>query len=283
MTALPSTFEAMSKSTMTATAAALLIVPIALLGACSANKHHPPAQKTPSSSGTAAPPAGTERITSQLRTADGKPVANATVDFANGYATVTVETVAAGILTPGFHGMHIHSVGRCDANSVAPTGGAPADFASAGGHFDAPGYTGHPHSGDLTSLEVRPDGSAKLVTTTAAFTAADLRGGQGTALIIHENPDNFGNIPKRYDSNGPDKETLATGDAGKRVACGVISPPTGASTSTETSTVTETVGPPHTETHTTTTTTTSSSTSTSTSTSTATTSAPTAAPPGQGG
>jgi Cu-Zn family superoxide dismutase len=279
----------MSKST-TVTAAALLVVPVALLGACSNNK--PSANQSTSSSSSAAPPAGTDRITSQLRTADGKPDANATLDFANGYATVTVETVAGGILTPGFHGMHIHSVGKCDANSVAPTGGEPADFNSAGGHFDAPGYSGHPHSGDLTSLEVRPDGSAKLVTTTAAFTAADLRGGEGTALIIHQDPDNFGHIPPRYQVNGtagPDKDTLATGDAGKRVACGVISPPSGASTSTATSTVTVS-GPPPTgsTTHTTTSssptsTSTSSSTSTSTSTSTSSSAAPAGPPPGPGG
>ena len=128
----------MSKST-TITAAALLAVPVALLGACSqqqiATRQAPRRRHLP--------PPGTERMTTQLRTADGKPVANATLDFANGYATVTVETVAGGILTPGFHGLHIHSVGRCDANSVAPTGGAPADFASAGGHFEAPGQSGH--------------------------------------------------------------------------------------------------------------------------------------------
>jgi superoxide dismutase, Cu-Zn family len=246
MTAIPGTPGAMSKS-MTVTAAALLVVPVALLSACSNNKQS--SNETTSSSATTSPPAGTEKLTTQLRTADGQPVANATLDFANGYATVTVETVTGGILTPGFHGLHIHSVGRCDANSVAPSGGAPADFNSAGGHFDAPGHSGHPHSGDLASLEVRPDGSAKLVTTTSAFTAADLRGGEGTALIIHQDPDNFGNIPTRYQINGtpgPDQETLATGDSGKRVACGVISPPSGASasTSTSTSTVTTTVGAP---------------------------------------
>ena len=172
---------------------------------------------------------------SSLRT----PVANATFDFANGYATVTVETVAARILSPGFHGMHVHSVGKCEANSVPPTGGTAGDFNSAGGHYQAPGHTGHPASGDLTSLEVRTDGGAKLVTTTDSFTAADLLGGEGTALIIHQDPDNFGNIPDRYTSKsgapGPDQETLATGDAGKRVACGVIGSET-ATTSTPTTT-----------------------------------------------
>ena len=59
-----------------------------------------------------------------------------------GYVTITVKTTAAGQLTPGFHGMHIHSVGKCEPNSVAPTGGAPGDFNSAGGHFQAAGHTG---------------------------------------------------------------------------------------------------------------------------------------------
>ena len=68
----------------------------------------------------------------------------------------------------------------------------------------------------------------------------------GLTLIIHEDPDNFGNIPPRYTLNGapgPDQETLATGDSGKRVACGVIAPASTASTSTSTSTVTTTAGP----------------------------------------
>ncbi|MFZ0831484.1 MAG: superoxide dismutase family protein [Mycobacterium sp.] len=230
---------------ITLVATAILAAPVALLSACGNNKES--ANESTSSSAMAAP-AGTEQVRTQLRSPDGREVANATFDFANGFATLTVETVAPGILAPGFHGMHVHSVGKCEPNSVAPTGGAPGDFLSAGGHFQAPGHTGAPQSGDLTSLEVRPDGSAKLVTTTSAFTAEDLRGGSGTALIIHEQADNFGNIPPRYSVNGkpgPDQETLDTGDAGKRVACGVLAAPTNAttSTSTSTSTVTTTATP----------------------------------------
>ena len=154
-------------------------------------------------------------------------MATADFDFASGYATVTVKTTGAGELAPGFHGLHIHSVGKCEANSVAPTGGEPGDFNSAGGHFQVPGHSGHPASGDLTSLQVREDGSGELVTTTDAFTAEDLLAGAKTAIIIHEKADNFANIPpERYQQiNGtppPDETTLATGDAGKRVACGVI-------------------------------------------------------------
>ena len=105
---------------------------------------------------------------------------------------------------------------------MAPTGGPAGDFLSAAGHFQAPGHTAHPASGDLSSLQVRADGAAKLVTTTDTFTAEQLLAGQGTAIIIHEKPDNFANIPDRYSDTGADAETLATGDAGKRVACGVI-------------------------------------------------------------
>ena len=149
------------------------------------------------------------------------------VDFSAGYATVTVETTGTGKLTPGFHGVHIHAAGKCEPNSVAPAGGAPGDFLSAGAHFQAPGHSAHPASGDLTSLQVRQDGSAKMVTTTDAFTEDDLLAGAKTAIIIHADADNFANIPpERYNqvngTPGPDETTMMTGDAGKRVACGVI-------------------------------------------------------------
>jgi superoxide dismutase, Cu-Zn family len=162
-----------------------------------------------------------------MKAADGTQVATATFAFEPGYATITVETTGTGKLSPGFHGVHIHSVGKCEGNSVSPAGGSPGDFNSAGGHFQVPGHSGHPASGDLSSLRVRQDGSGVLVTTTDAFTEDDLLAGQQTAIIIHENADNFANIPpERYNqvngTPGPDETTMATGDAGKRVACGVI-------------------------------------------------------------
>jgi len=228
----------------TVAAAALFAVPVLALSACSPNEPiatspgttpsvwtGSPAPSASASEGGHGPasvnePSG-EKLTAQLKLADGTTVATADIQFAGGFATVTVETTAPGELTPGFHGLHIHSVGKCEANSVAPTGGAPGDFNSAGAHFQKAGHTGHPASGDLTSLQVRADGTAKLVTTTDAFTAEDLQGGAKTAIIIHEKADNFANIPpERYQQvNGnppPDEITMATGDAGKRVACGVI-------------------------------------------------------------
>ncbi|CAA0108983.1 Superoxide dismutase [Cu-Zn] [Mycolicibacterium vanbaalenii] len=224
----------------TVAAVTMFAVPALALTACSPNEPiadtpgTTPAIWTGSPSPSASPGeqggqqgSGSEILTADLNLADGTTVATAEIAFADGYATVTVQTTAAGELAPGFHGLHIHSVGRCEADSVAPTGGAPADFASAGGHLQVPGHSGHPASGDLSSLQVREDGSAMLVTTTDAFTSEELLDGAGTAIIIHEDADNFANIPpERYQQvNGdppPDQTTLATGDAGARVACGVI-------------------------------------------------------------
>ncbi|WP_370330341.1 superoxide dismutase family protein [Mycolicibacterium hippocampi] len=226
----------------TVAAVTLFAVPALALTACSPNE---PIADTPGTTpsvwtGSPSPSASPgeqgggaqegssgETLTADLNLPDGTTIATAEIEFSDGYATVTVQTTVAGELAPGFHGLHIHSVGTCEADSVAPTGGAPADFASAGGHLQVPGHSGHPASGDLSSLQVREDGSAMLVTTTDAFTAEELLGGAGTAIIIHEDADNFANIPpERYQQvNGdppPDQTTLATGDAGARVACGVI-------------------------------------------------------------
>lgn len=173
-----------------------------------------------------------DTLTAEINAADGSQVAAATIEFKDddGFAIITVQTVVPGLLSPGMHGMHIHAVGKCEANSVGPSGGAPGDFLSAGGHLQAGGSASHPsHGGDLSSLQVRGDGTAMLVTTSNAFDRADLLDGGGTAIIIHESADNFANIPAdRYQqidggATGPDAVTLATGDSGKRVACGVIS------------------------------------------------------------
>lgn len=161
---------------------------------------------TSSPSVSSAPRAGS--LAADLKAPDGKPVATATFDFTEGYVTVTVKTVAPGILAPGFHAMHVHEIGKCEPNSVAPTGGPPGNFLSAGGHYQAPGHTGNPESGDLTSLEVRSDGSAYLVTTTDAFTRDDLLAGNKTALMLHG----------AGDSSMPGMAGMSE----ERIACGVI-------------------------------------------------------------
>ncbi|MFD4292163.1 superoxide dismutase family protein [Rhodococcus sp. NPDC058505] len=149
-----------------------------------------------------------DRLNTVLKGADGKAAGTAT--FVGSGENVVV-TVAANGLEPGFHGLHIHSVGSCEG-----------DFVSAGGHLQVEGHGGNPASGDLPSLFVRADGTANLTTTTDAFTIEDLQNhGEGTAIVVHAGADNFANIPTRY-APAPDQATLDTGDAGARVACGVI-------------------------------------------------------------
>ncbi|HYB34450.1 MAG TPA: superoxide dismutase family protein [Mycobacterium sp.] len=226
-----------SKIAVALTSAAFAAAPVALLSACTPNQPtsstpgttpsiwtgSPPPTKAPPPGGPVAP----ESLTTHLKAPDGTQVATAKFEFDNDYVTVTVQTTGLGQLSPGFHGLHIHKVGKCEPNSVAPTGGPPGNFLSAGGHYQAPGHTGVPESGDLTSLQVRKDGAALLVTTTDAFTKDDLLAGDKTAIVIHAGADNFANIPpERYTqlngTAGPDETTMSTGDAGKRVACGVI-------------------------------------------------------------
>jgi superoxide dismutase, Cu-Zn family len=214
-----------------------LIASVALSSACKPNE--PPASSpgttpsiwtgspSPSESQQKGGPVAPESLTTHLIAPNGTKVATANFEFTGGDVQITLETTGQGALAPGFHGVHIHSVGKCEANSVAPTGGAPGDFLSAGGHFQSPGHTGDPQSGDLSSLEVRKDGGALLVTTTDAFTKDQLLAGAGTSIVIHAGADNFANIPSdRYTqvngAPGPDQTTMSTGDAGKRVACGVI-------------------------------------------------------------
>lgn len=109
-------------------------------------------------------------------------------------------------LTPGMHGMHVHEWGDCSA----------PDGMSAGGHFNPDmvdhgmpgGATRHP--GDFGNLEADASGRAvfSLVTDTATFSlAGDKYDVTGRAIIVHENPDDF---------------SQPTGNAGGRLACGVI-------------------------------------------------------------
>ena len=111
---------------------------------------------------------------------------------------------------PGMHGVHIHTVGRCEG-----------DFASAGGHFD-PGPAGnadpdlnHPyHSGDLPNIVANATGA---VTATSYTTRINLGGplspidADGAAIIIHQNPDTNQSGTKGQGVGG-----------GTPIACGVI-------------------------------------------------------------
>lgn len=114
--------------------------------------------------------------------------------------------------TAGFHGFHVHTTGIC----------TPPDFTSAGSHLNPKGGDHPGHAGDQPVILANGDGSGWLAFATDRYTMADILDADGSAYIVHANPDNYANIPTdRYDPD-PDATTLATGDAGSRIACGVV-------------------------------------------------------------
>lgn len=178
----------------------VIALPLLLLGACG--------QGGPSAA--AAAPAASEirpAAAAPLVNVDGQAAGEVTLHTRDGK---TVVEVNARGLTPGFHGFHVHAVGKCEP-----------PFTSAGGHAKADGQTHPAHTGDQPVLLANVDGSAQGSFTTDRYAVADLLDADGSALIVHADPDNYANIPLRY-AAAPDMTTTATGDAGKRAACGVV-------------------------------------------------------------
>jgi Cu-Zn family superoxide dismutase len=148
-----------------------------------------------------------KRASATLVDARGKKVGRVDL-FQQGRKVTVAGRVTA--LEPGFHGFHIHAVGKCQA----PT------FESAGGHLKVDPQTHGAHAGDMPSLLVGADGTASAIFETDRFRLRQLRDADGSAVMVHAGADNFANIPDRYGE--PDRTTLDTGDAGGRAACGVV-------------------------------------------------------------
>ncbi|CAB0818936.1 superoxide dismutase family protein [Corynebacterium diphtheriae] len=186
------------------------------LAACGSGEQTENASMNASASETSSGEMGTPFATAKLVTQKGEDAG--TVTFTTTQAGTEINVDAKG-LEPGFHGFHVHDKGKCEG-----------DFKSAGGHLSGPDHSHgsdhsggyHPHAGDLPSLLAAKDGTAKLTVTTDALTPELLLDGDGASLIVHEGRDNFANVPERYAPEGPDQDTLKTGDAGARFACGVI-------------------------------------------------------------
>jgi superoxide dismutase, Cu-Zn family len=139
-----------------------------------------------------------------MRDAAGRELGTLTVT--EGGDGITVEGTLRG-LAPGERGIHIHTVGRCEAPG----------FSSAGGHWN-PDSTRHgtenpqgPHRGDLLNITVGTDSSVAVRQTTRAgrLRGADgLLDTDGAAVVVHARADDYRTDP--------------AGNAGDRVACGVI-------------------------------------------------------------
>lgn len=123
-----------------------------------------------------------------------------TVTFTEAGDGVKVVAEVRG-LSPGKHGFHIHEFGDCSS----------PDASSAGSHYNPTSdpHAGHDadkrHMGDLGNIEADASGTARLEVTDKKIKLASVI---GKAVIVHEKAD--------------DLKTQPTGDAGGRVACGVI-------------------------------------------------------------
>ena len=146
-------------------------------------------------------------MTADVINADGESIGTATfTQTASGEVLVRAEISG---LEPGEHGFHIHETGECD-----PATG----FDSAGGHYAGEGDPQHglveggPHAGDMPNQTVGEDGMLMAEVFNPRITldgdTNPLNDEDGSALLVHAGADDYTSQP--------------SGEAGGRVACGVI-------------------------------------------------------------
>lgn len=175
---------------------------------------------------------GQEIASGTFLNAQGKPVG--TVSLIRQRGTTLLLLNLRG-LPPGVHGIHIHNSGRCD----------PPGFDSAGPHFNPAGHQHGsanplgPHAGDLPNITIPAGGTldtefdlgdptcpacggGKAATGGTPKAASEKGGidkwldggalfdGDGAAVVIHANPDDYTTDP--------------SGNSGPRIACAVLSP-----------------------------------------------------------
>jgi superoxide dismutase, Cu-Zn family len=153
----------------------------------------------------AAAPASAQTAKAALKSTDGKDVG--TVELAQTPAGILLKVSVKG-LPAGEHAFHVHAVGKCEP-----------PFDTAGGHFN-PGSKKHgllasdgPHAGDMPNFHIPQSGELVVEVLNVAITlergkAHSVFGPNGTAIVIHAGVDDY--------------KTDPAGNAGRRIACGVI-------------------------------------------------------------
>ena len=149
--------------------------------------------------------AAQETATANLQNQDGQDVG--TVELQQTPNGVLV-TANLSNLPAGEHGFHIHETGQCEG-----------DFTSAGGHYSPDGsehgflVEGGPHAGDMPNVHVTEGGALTIEYLVGGVSLEEgaegaLRDDDGSAIVIHANADDY--------------ESQPSGNAGDRIACGVV-------------------------------------------------------------
>ena len=171
------------------------------------------------------------RVSATLRLADGTRVGTVVLRPHGRNATKVrvVLKAPALIARRAFHGFHVHANDNpANGNGCVADPAQPPStwFVSADGHYTDPGVRHGDHRGDFPVLYVDASGRATASFVTDRFRPADV---VGRAVIVHARADNYANVPtgtapNQYTPNAPDAVTLtaATGNAGDRLACGLI-------------------------------------------------------------
>jgi Cu-Zn family superoxide dismutase len=109
-------------------------------------------------------------------------------------------------LNPGQeHGFHIHEAGDCSSGDGMSTKGHFNPMGKPHAHYSTP----ERHAGDMPALKADASGNARIDTTLDVMTVTPGPASVvGRGLIVHASPDDY--------------KTQPTGNAGARVACGVI-------------------------------------------------------------
>ncbi len=153
----------------------------------------------------AALPAAAQTASAPLKDAQGKEIGSANLTQTPRGVLIIVSVKG---LPPGEHAFHVHAVGKCEP-----------PFTSAGGHFN-PDHKKHgfmspegAHAGDMPNLHIPQNGDLTIEVLNAAVTLEkgkpnSLFDEDGSALVIHAGTDDY--------------KTDPTGDAGGRIACGVV-------------------------------------------------------------